>query len=240
METFHRWVAYWLEPFKAAKAVHNVITCIIFGAALVLSILGFSNDIVNPIVSEISRAVVISLTLWGLLWFPFKRHEAQERAHATEKYDLQIKSAKDKDAEAKRLAEIVRKMKIREELAKHMFAISDRRANIEWAGSKWYEEQMKMAPDRQDKDSIAIFLSAYKFIEATYGKIDADLFATKSGFQENVNKPEFERYDKLIYFFKQYEARLKEMIDKVSREVENTHAFVFLALLVPGAAACSA
>jgi hypothetical protein len=124
------------------------------------------------------------------------------------------KEFREKQSLQAELANRKEKKKIKESLAPLMFAIATRRAEIERMTNDEYAISAHFFDkNHQDIESIRVFTNAYDYINKTFGKTEAQLFASESGFPPFPENANHNSRDKLVYFLRQYESRLVKLIE---------------------------
>src|ERR1051326_2188045 len=91
--------AYWRKNIETARREFSMMVLVATIVLALASALFSALSIQSPIQSLITNTqaaqwckvgAIAVISIWGLLWLPFKRHEAQEKAHLEEKQKLAL------------------------------------------------------------------------------------------------------------------------------------------------------
>lgn len=170
-------------------------------------------------------AAIIVFGGWCFLWRPFRRHEAQQKAHKAERQNLtsQIQQAearlimvaehKDKPVEA-----VSQKQKIKDSLEAYLVQLEDRVLAIKKMTLLEYNKSLK---NEEDIESIDLLNEIYFFLDLNLSKAEAaDFKKSRTGVSfTSVNDWgqsafEAEKWQGMMDNLNHYASQLKKIIEK--------------------------
>jgi len=169
-------------------------------------------------------AAIIVFLGWCFLWRPFRRHEAQQKAHEAENQNLtsQIQQA---EARLKTIAEhkdkpieaVSQKQKIKGLLGAYLVQLEDRVLTIKKMTLFEYNKSLK---NEEDLESIDLLNEIYFSLDLNLGKAESAWFKSRTGVSfASVNdwgQSAFkaEKWQGMIDNLNHYASQLKKIIEK--------------------------
>ena len=233
MSAIKRFWRYWCGNFKTVKGGFDltalIVTVMLAAGCVTCKLVNFQSPIKGYIASYkladgCGIAAIIVFLEWCFLWLPFRRHEAQQKAHKAEIQNLtsQIKQAealfntvaehKDKPAEA-----ASPKQKIKASLEAYLVQLEDRVLAIKKMTLLEYNKSLK---NEEDKESIDLLNEIYFFLDLNLGKAESAWFKSRTGVSfASVNdwgQSTFkaEKWQGMIDNLNHYASQLKKIIEK--------------------------
>ncbi len=238
MSAIKRFWFYWCENFKTAKGVFDasaLIATAILTASCVLYKLGNFKSPIKGFIADskfadgCEIAAIIVFSGWCFLWLPFRRHEAQQKAHKVERQNLtsQVQQAearlimvaerKKKPVEAVPVEAVSQNQKIKDSLGAYLVQLENRILAIKKMASSEYNKSLK---NEEDKESIDLLNEIYFFLDLNLGKAESARFKSRTGISfASVNdwgQSAFkaEKWQGMIDNLNHYASQLKKIIQK--------------------------